>query len=154
MRTRKKDDDGGIAFFDIQSKLESDTPDDKNMMAVTAMLNNNMVLNASPLNALNVLVDFISTHTLPGRSENERNEMMSFNLLMSLKSIGPNGMKATCNVLNKVKLMKNGRLRYSGCVTHKNQYFSIEAVKGLVLFYIFSAMGELFPDFLHQKTFL
>ena len=109
--------------------------DEKKMMLFKAMLNNDRVMNASPLNVLKFSVDFILTHALPGRSENDRNEMMSFNFLKSLKSIGPNGMKATCNLLNKGKLLKNGVLRCSGYATHKNPHFSLEAVKGLVLFF-------------------
>ena len=124
------------------------------MMAVKAMLNNIEALNATPLNACNLLVDFVSTHALSGRSENDRNEKISFNFIRHLKSIGPNGMKALCNVLNKGKRTKNGRLRYSGCVAHKNPLFSLEAVKGMNLFYRFNLMGEKFPDFLDPKDFL
>ena len=47
-------------------------PDEKKMMAVKEVLNNHRILNASPLNALNLLVDFTSTHSLSGRLENER----------------------------------------------------------------------------------
>ena len=115
------------------------------MIAVKAMLNNNRVLNESTLNALKFLVDFMLTHALSGRTENKRNEMTSFNFLRSLKHIGPNGMKSTCNMLNKGKLLKNGTLKHSICVTHKNRHFSLDADKRLVLFYRFNAMGEPFP---------
>ena len=103
----KTNENGEIVYFDTQSKLESDMPDEKKMMAVKAMLNNIETLNATPLNACNLLVEFMSTHTLSGRSENDRNEKISFNFIRHLKSIGPNGMKATCNVLNKGKMTKN-----------------------------------------------
>ena len=124
------------------------------MVAVKAMLNNEHALNAAPLNVCDLLVDFISTHALSGRSENDRNEKISVNFIRHLKSIGPNGMKASCNVLNKGKMTKNGRLRCSGCVAHKNPLFSLEAVKGMNLFYRFNLIGEVFPDFLDPKDFL
>ena len=60
----KTDDDGEIAFFDMQSKVESDMSDEKKMMAVKSMLNNDRVPNASQLNAIKFLVDFTSTHAL------------------------------------------------------------------------------------------
>ena len=117
------------------------------MMAIKLILNNDKSLKATPLNVLNLLVDFMSTHTLSGRSENDRNEKISFNFLRFLKSIGPNGMKATCNVLNKGEMIKNGRLKYSGCVAHKNPLFSLEAIRGMNLFYRFNMCCEPFLDF-------
>ena len=101
MRTRKKRRGQRDFVFDVQSKLESDMHVDKNMMAVKAMLINDRVLNSGPLNAFNLLVNFTSTHNLSGRSEDARNGMTSFNFLMSLKHVGNNGMKATCNVLSE-----------------------------------------------------
>ena len=82
----------------MQSKLESDTPDDKKIIAVKAKLNNTNELREVLLNALNLLVNFMSTHNVSGRSENDRNEMIAFNFPRFLKSLGPNDMKATCNV--------------------------------------------------------
>ena len=80
----KTNEDGGIAFFDTQSKLESDMSGNKKMVTVKAMLSNDRVLKAGPLNALNLLLDFLSTHALSRRPENKCIKMMSFNFLRPL----------------------------------------------------------------------
>ena len=79
------------------------------MMAVKAMLNKNIELNAFPLNALIVLVSFMFAHAMSWKSENDYNDMISFYFLRFLKSIGQNGVKDAWNLSNKGNLLKNGR---------------------------------------------
>ena len=70
----------GISLFDMHSKLESDTPDNKKTISVKAVLNNDRALNTGPFNTLNLLVD-ASTHAVSGQSENKRNEITYFNFI-------------------------------------------------------------------------
>ena len=88
------DTNGNKTYLDMQSKLEYDMPNDENIMAVKACLNYEVDLFLYPLDSLNLAPDFVSTHALSGRSENDRKERHCFNCTKFLTNIGPNGMKA------------------------------------------------------------
>ena len=146
--------DGTVRIFDVQSRLETDLTYQQKMNAVVSCLNHDSKLHMRPLNSLNLLCNFISSHTLGTRSENDRNELLCCNFTRRVGGIGPNGMEASCVICNRGKTNKSGRLNVGGSVAHKNPLFSADAAKGLLLFYRFKILVEPWPDFTNLEDFM
>ena len=144
---RKIEKYGKQKYVDLHAKLENDlTP--VQMAEITELGRNNDVrLKCIPLTALNFLHLSVSTQFLCVRSENDRHEYLYCNFIKRVDSVGPKGQIASCVVTNQGKTNFQNIIMSTGCFTHTNALFSLDAIKGAILFFRYKILNETFPSF-------
>ena len=98
------------------------------------------------LRALNSLFYFKESHTIGSRSECIRNELLMFNFVQTIKSIGSAGFSVTCYLTNSGGKSSETRV-HCRSMPHINCVMSPCASKGLIFMFRHGLHRENFPDF-------
>ena len=86
---------GTTTFVGIHEKLEQDTTEDQ-MHHVLLCLNNKSRLKMRELHVLHLLFYLRESHTIVSRSDHIANELLTFNFVRKVKSIGSSGVTSEC----------------------------------------------------------